>query len=195
MRIVAIAFLLICAVTSVRAQSWADSLMMFRHSYKEDLIKNKVLGPGDTSYVKFYPPDQAFRVVATFTPAIGAAPFLARTHGPKMKAMKDYGTLSFTIHDTACTLHVYQMVNLIDGNASELFIPFTDVTSYETTFGGGRYMDITAGELRKGTCTLDFNRCYNPYCAYADGYSCPIPPIENNLMVAITVGELFYEFH
>jgi uncharacterized protein (DUF1684 family) len=75
----------------------------------------------------------------------------------------------------------------------ELFVPFRDATSGRETYGAGRYLEV---EVRpaNGTyrATLDFNLAYNPYCAYSPDYSCPIPPAENTLPVAITAGERAY---
>ena len=70
------------------------------------------------------------------------------------------------------------------------FIPFRDSTSGKETYGAGRYLDIEPNE--DGTVTVDFNLAYNPYCAYSDGYSCPLPPAENWLSVPIEAGELDY---
>lgn len=70
------------------------------------------------------------------------------------------------------------------------FIPFRDSTSGKETYGAGRYLDIEPNE--DGTLTVDFNLAYNPYCAYSDGYSCPLPPVENWLSVPIEAGELDY---
>ena len=74
---------------------------------------------------------------------------------------------------------------MFDGGG--LFLPFQD--SSADSYGGGRYLDIRTGDIRDGKLVLDFNRCYNPYCAYKEGYSCPIPPVENRLPVAIEAGE------
>lgn len=68
-----------------------------------------------------------------------------------------------------------------------LFIPFRDKTSGDTTYGAGRYLDVEPND--DGTITLDFNLAYNPSCVYDEGYSCPIPPIENWLQVRIEAGE------
>ena len=57
------------------------------------------------------------------------------------------------------------------------------------TYGGGRYIDLTITDIKNNLIELDFNKCYNPYCAYSDGYSCPIPPDENNLKIKIEAGE------
>ena len=69
----------------------------------------------------------------------------------------------------------------------ELFIPFRDATSGKDTYGAGRYVEAEA--LGNGRYLLDFNRAYNPYCAYNDDWRCPLPPAENWLKVAIRAGE------
>lgn len=68
-----------------------------------------------------------------------------------------------------------------------LFIPFRDATSGKMSYGAGRYLDIDLNA--DGTVTVDFNLAYNPYCAYSDSYSCPIPPVENWLPIPIEAGE------
>lgn len=71
------------------------------------------------------------------------------------------------------------------------FIPFRDGTSGSSTYGAGRYLDVEPAE--DGTVEIDFNLAYNPYCAYSDEYSCPLPPHENWLTVPIEAGERAYE--
>ena len=73
-----------------------------------------------------------------------------------------------------------------------LFIPFMDHTNGETTYGGGRYFDVMIGDIMDDKLVLDFNICYNPYCAFSDGYNCPVPPKENHLEVAIKAGEKMF---
>ena len=73
-----------------------------------------------------------------------------------------------------------------------LFIPFGDATSGLTSYGGGRYMDFTLADIKDNTLVIDFNKAYNPYCAYTIGYNCPIPPKENLLTEAINAGEKNY---
>ena len=70
------------------------------------------------------------------------------------------------------------------------FVPFRDATSGHETYGAGRYLDLEAYE--EGMIELDFNLAYNPYCAYSDAYSCPLPPPENWLKVRIEAGERDY---
>jgi uncharacterized protein (DUF1684 family) len=75
------------------------------------------------------------------------------------------------------------------GTDSTLFVPFTDATNGRETYGGGRYLDVPLPPADSTRLTLDFNRAYNPYCAYNNDYSCPVPPAENRLRVNIPAGE------
>ena len=67
-----------------------------------------------------------------------------------------------------------------------LFFPFTDLTNGEESYSGGRYIDLHIPEGEE--IVIDFNKAYNPYCAYASGFSCPIVPKENHLSLRITAG-------
>lgn len=72
-----------------------------------------------------------------------------------------------------------------------LFLPFYDETSALETYGGGRYLEPDKDS--NGFIILDFNKAYNPYCAYNEEYRCPIPPKENQITVAIKAGEKTFE--
>lgn len=93
-----------------------------------------------------------------------------------------WGLLKFEVDGTPVVLTVYRDV---DGNGN--FLPFTDVTTGEESYSAGRYLDLPAAG--DGRLLVDFNYAYNPYCAYNPHWSCPIPPAENRLPVAITAGE------
>jgi uncharacterized protein len=71
-----------------------------------------------------------------------------------------------------------------------LFVPFKDASSGKTTYGGGRYLEAALSEK---SVTANFNFAYSPYCAYSEGWSCPIPPLENWLTTTILAGELLLE--
>ncbi len=93
-----------------------------------------------------------------------------------------WGQLKFEVDGTLVVLTVYRDV---DGN--EYFLPFMDVTTGEESYSDGRYLDLPANG--DGRLLVDFNYAYNPYCAYNPHWSCPIPPAENRIPVAITAGE------
>jgi len=104
-----------------------------------------------------------------------------------------HAELSFRIADENFALTVYKALNqdTFTPINDYYFIPFTDDSNGDLTYGGGRYLDFN--ELGKETHLLDFNRAYNPYCAYEDGFSCPIPPKENYLASSIYAGEKTYK--
>jgi uncharacterized protein (DUF1684 family) len=72
-----------------------------------------------------------------------------------------------------------------------LFLAFADATSANETYGAGRYLDVKKIP-GASSIILDFNQSYNPYCAYSEKYSCPFPPRENVLKIAVRAGEKKY---
>ncbi len=62
-----------------------------------------------------------------------------------------------------------------------LFTPFTDNTSAVESCEAGRYLDCSTTDIQNGILMLDFNKAYNPYCAYVSGYDCPVPPPVSSL--------------
>jgi uncharacterized protein (DUF1684 family) len=95
------------------------------------------------------------------------------------------GTLTFTLKGQKLTLTAF--VQAAARTADSLFVPFRDLTSGTETYAAGRYIDLA--RTPTGYYELDFNTAYNPYCYYNVTYTCPLPPPENHLKVAIPVGE------
>ena len=100
-----------------------------------------------------------------------------------------YGFFEFTVENQMCRVEVYRLEEAYGKPA--LFIPFLDATSGLETYEGGRYIDLI--ENTSGIYDLDFNRAYNPYCAYNPEYSCPAPPKENTVAASIRAGEKKYQ--
>jgi uncharacterized protein len=101
-----------------------------------------------------------------------------------------YGYFEFSVASETCRLQVYRLDENENPGQPYLFIPFRDATSGKDTYAAGRYLDLQ--ENTSGTYDLDFNRAYNPSCAYGGDFSCPTPPAENHLKVPITAGEKKY---
>ncbi|NOZ47214.1 MAG: DUF1684 domain-containing protein [Chlorobi bacterium] len=142
--------------------------------------------------LKFFKPDYNYRVKAKFIRTKNEEPFKMPTTTERMPEYVKYGELHFSISDSNLVLSAYQSLDLVNDSVyfDYLFIPFTDLTNGFSTYGGGRYLDIRYhGE---DTVILDFNKCYNPYCAYASRWSCPIPPEENFLNISIKAGVKSY---
>lgn len=148
-----------------------------------------ILKPEDFKHfssLDFFPIDSNYRVRAQFkrTPGERARIFPTST-GSKYYMLK-YGEARFDLFDKTITLDVFQTEDLETQRPSYLFIPFTDLTSGSETYGGGRYIntDLPNNEV----LTIDFNRAYNPYCAYNDDYSCVVPPRSNRMPIAVKAG-------
>ncbi len=180
-------------------QDYSKEIASFRTKYIADLLKEEhaPIKASDTDKISFFEIDPAYKVTAKFKATPNSTPFMIATHSSKKKEYREYGILSFSVRGTVCTLHAYQSLKLMQNEQYKdyLFVPFNDLTNYESTYGGGRYIDLSLKDVANGTVTLDFNKCYNPYCAYSEGYSCPIPPDENRLEVAITAGEKQFQNH
>jgi uncharacterized protein len=140
----------------------------------------------------YFRPKTAFRKEAAFTRYDQMTHFFMKTTTSRMPEYAVYGEVSFRHQGKKYTLNVYQNIELSKKPEYRdyLFIPFNDLTNGAETYGGGRFLDIT--ETGADTLILDFNKAYNPYCAYNHKYSCPVPPEENNLDLHIRAGEKKY---
>ena len=102
-----------------------------------------------------------------------------------------YGVLKFQMNKKNLQLFVYQNLDLMKrpGYEDYLFLPFSDLTNGKESYIGGRYLDMRIPKTEK--VTIDFNKAYNPYCAYNKEFSCPIVPVQNNIPLAIMAGEKY----
>ena len=113
---------------------------------------------------------------------------MMKTSTARRPAYKKYGEIKFKIHGKKFKLNIYQNQRLMNNKlyADHLFLPFTDLTNGDESYGGGRYIDLTKPSAN--TMIIDFNKAYNPYCCYNSRYSCPIPPKENHLNIKVKAG-------
>ena len=171
--------------------SYEDSLNIFLKKYVAD---HEVVTGADKQKMKFYPVQQQYRISAIFEKKENSKWFWMNTSGNTKQQYRVYGIIRFNVHDTTVALHIYQSRSLMSSEKYKelLFIPFTDLTSGRETYGGGRYIDLNIDDIINNAYMIDFIKAYNPYCAYTTGYNCPIPPIENDLSVAIKAGEMNY---
>lgn len=97
-----------------------------------------------------------------------------------------FGRFSFTVEGTLVTLTIYR-------NQHGFFLPFVDSLANQETYAAGRYLEPK--EIAGKQFRVDFNYAYNPYCAYNELWSCPIPPVENHVPAPIRAGEMLFESH
>lgn len=146
--------------------------------------------------LRFFEPDSSYRVVAKFRHTPDEPEFDMPTYSGITRPYVKYGELHFELQGQVCTLAVYQNIQLRQNPLYRdyLFLPFKDYSNNEQTYGGGRYLDLRMHQIGEDqSFLLDFNLCYNPYCAYSDGYNCPIPPSENHLSLPVLAGEMGFE--
>lgn len=140
----------------------------------------------------FFEIDSSFIVNATLTLHKDSEPFAMKTTTDRLPIYKIYATASFELNGKSFSLEIYQNEKLVLTQEYEdyLFLPFTDKTNGDSSYGGGRYLDL---KLPEGdTMIIDFNQAYNPYCAYNHKYSCPVPPKSNDLDIEILAGVKTY---
>lgn len=142
----------------------------------------------DFDGLDYFPINPALIVNAQLNRTPQTLPFMMPTTTERMTEERVYGQLTFSLDGQEYQLPVYQSSELMktDEYSDYLFLPFTDLTNGEETYIGGRYLDLRIPQGDE--ITLDFNRAYNPYCAYNKKYSCPIVPPANHLPLRINAG-------
>jgi uncharacterized protein (DUF1684 family) len=99
-----------------------------------------------------------------------------------------WGTAEFELNGQPQKLTLLQKAG-----DKQLFVPFTDPTNGQQTYGAGRYLDVPLPPAEATELELDFNQAYSPYCAYNHDFSCPKPPAENRLTVPVVAGEQVFQ--
>lgn len=188
-------FILIAFIPSaIFAQDFKTEIEKHREEYKADFLKtpSSPLKKEDFEYLRFYEPNEKFKVVCEFVATKRGKPFEVPTSSGQTATYTKFGELRFEIDGKPHKLAVYQSLSLrrMPQYRDYLFIPFKDLTNGKESYGGGRYLDLRMKQIEGDKIYLDFNKAYNPYCAFSAGYSCPIPPKENHLKVAIEAGEM-----
>jgi uncharacterized protein (DUF1684 family) len=180
-------------IFSAQAQTGKDYTSSINTHQRNYVSAHEVVKGSDKKYFRFYKADEHFKVQCRFEKSVDTSVISMKTSGkaiPKKDFVR-YGKIYFTIYDTAQVLTVFRS-KALENNPQYgryLFIPFTDATTGDETYGSGRYIDIFTYDIKNNTVEIDFNKAYNPYCAYSTGYNCPIPPKENVLTVAVKAGE------
>ncbi|MFB9843023.1 DUF1684 domain-containing protein [Mucilaginibacter ginsenosidivorans] len=175
------------------AQDYKDQITEYRKKYMDDFLtdQNSPLKKDDLQFLRFYDADSTYRVTAHEEILLNEPGFIMPVFSGRGREYVRYATLKFTLKGKSLQLTVYRNVNLakIAEYKDYLFLPFTDDTNGSETYAGGRYIDLREGDFKGNTVVIDFNKAYNPYCAFSGGYACPKPPDENHLTIAIEAGE------
>jgi len=187
-----------CTSKQISADSYAEAINKHRKQYKSEFTKSphSPLSKQDLKNLDFFAADAKYACDCTVEILQDQKPFQMKTYSDQEKPYVRYASVNCELGSEHINLVVYKSISLMSmpQYKDHVFLPFMDSTNGDTTYGGGRYLDLDAKDFESGeTIIIDFNKSYNPYCAYSDGYNCPIPPPENHLEVAINAGEKMYK--
>lgn len=198
MKKIILVFALLIALFSdtLFAQDYKEYMKLYREGYKSSFTSNPTapLKAEDMINIHFYEPDEKYVMQANIELITNSTPFKMPTYDGSSKEFIRYATATGKVNGKNIKLTLYKNLELSNNPTYKdyLFLPFTDLTNDKETYGGGRYMDFRSQEIENGKLIIDFNKAYNPYCAYSTGYRCPVPPEENNLNIKISAGERKY---
>ena len=140
------------------------------------------------SGLKWFAPNEAYRVIGRFEPYAQAKPMKVPNILGDFETYTAPGTVSFTLNGQPLKLEVYDAGT---GENRRFFIVFRDLTSGKETYSSARFLSAPRPNA-KGEVELDFNKAYNPPCAFNPYTTCPLPTPMNRLRVRIEAGELDY---
>ena len=186
-----ILLLLVFPGLRLAAQSgYTDSIASYFSSYVRN---HEVVADSLKDGFRFYPANEGYRVTADVEEVRNSPWFSVETSGTQRKTFRIYAIAKFNLDGRPLELALLQSQGLGAGYENYLFLPFTDLTNGEDTYTNGRYIDLAITDIMGKKIVLDFNKAYNPYCAYVSGkYNCPVPPEKNRLDVAIEAGEKMF---
>ena len=176
---------------SEEVKAWqAEHNAEFKHPEKSPLSKKE---RKKFEFLEFFEIDQKYQITAKFNRTPNELPFTMPTTTDRLPVYVKYGIASFTLEGQTIELPIYQNLQLRESEEYRdyLFLPFTDETNGFASYGGGRYLDLRIPD--GDSIVIDFNKAYNPYCAYNANYSCPIPPRDNDIALAIEAGVKAWE--
>jgi uncharacterized protein len=170
------------------AAEWRRELETEREMKNEFMARHPespfVAGRVPFHELRYFPIEARFRVRATLRRRSSPEEAYLRTNRDNQAVMRYLGDLEFEVEGRKLRLRVYHAG---EGVGTSVFVPFRDATSGDDSYGPGRYLTLELTESDE--YDLDFNRAFNPYCAYTDEYECGYPPAENDLPVPIAAGE------
>jgi len=176
-------------------QSYIEEINKERKD-KDDLMRAAPDSPfGDQkglfTSLKYFPADLKYRIQANLNPVSKREIITLTTNSGESQFYLTYAWAEFDLDNLHHRLLILEMKDS-DSPQESLFLAFSDQTNANETYGAGRYLDVKKIP-GASTITLDFNKAYNPYCAYSENFSCPFPPRENILTARIMAGEKVYK--
>jgi uncharacterized protein (DUF1684 family) len=170
---------------SIRDQVFSEAAECGSPSATEDCSPVPKARRPDLLPLRYYDIDPGYNVPAALRLSDSRPVFEMPTSIGTLRRMERVGVLEFRLNGQSMTLAAF--VPEGTQRIESLFVPFADQTTGGETYSAGRYLDLHPTPT--GVYAIDFNRAYNPYCAYNDTYECPFPPASNRLKTPIRAGE------
>ncbi len=177
-----------------------DALLKESYDFRQELVNSyndsanspiPAAERKDFKGIHFFPVNLDYVVTAHFKRTANEKTFKMDMSRKDAEDYVKYGEVTFTLQGNDYTMSLYQSLRLAQTEEYKNYLAllFKDATSGHETYGGGRYIDlhVPSGD----TLTINFNKAYQPYCAYTEGFSCPIPPKENYLPIRVEAGVKF----
>ncbi|MCB0645714.1 MAG: DUF1684 domain-containing protein [Saprospiraceae bacterium] len=188
-----ISSLLSCSVTD---KVYREKIANHRTEAQSELTNYKAASFKSEEIIKnldYFPANEKYACTCTFVKSDTRKMIEMPTYSGINKAFVVYGKALCKIDKDEVVLTLYKSMRTLPGYADLIFVPFKDKTNGVSTYEGGRYMDLEEHDIHMDKVIIDFNMAYNPWCAYSDGFNCPIPPSDNHLDITIKAGEKKYK--
>lgn len=194
MKVISILFGLIVLVFQVQDIDYVKEIKAYRQEQNQEFLdpeKSPLTQEQRAEFEghEFFPINKKYRVIAKFEATPNERPFPLGTSTGSTRFYRRLGVLHFEIDGEPQTLEAYLRVQsfAMASKVNYVFLPVIDKTTGETTYGAGRYLHYE-GIPEGDEWVIDFNKLYNPYCAYSDRYECPLVPEANHLSIPIEAG-------
>jgi uncharacterized protein (DUF1684 family) len=180
------------SLTPDEEETWKRALLRFR-TRKDEFMGQSHDSPFSHSVqtgfegLKYFEPDPRFRFDTKLLRYPAEESVMMSTSKGTRQLYNKVGRFDVAVGGKPVQVQAYQSAEREDPS---IFVPFRDATSGNESYGAARYLDLKV--QHDDRYLLDFNYAYNPYCAYDDGYVCPLPPKDNWLAVGIIAGEKKY---
>ncbi len=183
-----------CRSYSPSKNEYFQNILRFQDNLNKEFADKKI-SPLDSvdllnfKKLDFFPIDKKYRVVARFKKNPNPTPFEFPTNTSRTPVYVKYGDAYFTIDGKNLHLEIYQNQEALKDTVYKdyLFLPFGDKTNGNESYYSGRYIDLKI-PADSTKIIIDFNKAYNPYCAYSHRWSCPLIPPANILDIEIRAG-------
>jgi len=195
--LISLSSVLILSINCMAQNNWETMLIQYRDSIDAEFSdpERSILPQSELEKfagIDYFNPDESWNIEVKIKKIKKPEMFSMATSTDRAPEYKAFAKIFFKRDGKKHVLTLYQSIDLMKREEYKdyLFLPFTDLTSGEEAYGGGRYLELSISDLEDNR--IDFNYAFNPYCAYNHKYSCPIPPLENHLEIKVNAGAKAY---